>query len=71
LCEGLTRFMERYLALFSRKEQHQVAMVIVQGCLSNLELKTSKSVAYLAWRERKLVLNFVRHRALNDEAVMR
>jgi len=68
--ERLTRFMQRYLPLFSRKEQHQHALVVVQGRLSNLERKTSEPIAYLAGHERKPVQNFVGAGAWNDEAVM-
>jgi SRSO17 transposase len=68
--ERLTRFMERYLPLFYRKEQHQHALVVVQGRLSNLERKTSEPIAYLAGQERKPVQNFVGAGAWDDEAVM-
>jgi SRSO17 transposase len=67
----LTRFLERYLPLFYRKEQHQHALVVVQGRLSNLERKTSEPIAYLAGQERKPVQNFVGAGAWNDEAVMK
>jgi SRSO17 transposase len=68
--QRLTRFLQRYLPLFSRKEQHQHALVVVQGRLSNLERKTSEPIAYLAGHERKPVQNFVGAGAWNDEAVM-
>jgi SRSO17 transposase len=68
--ERLTCFIERYLPLFSRKEQHQHALVVVQGRLSNLERKTSEPIAYLAGEERKPVQNFVGAGAWDDEAIM-
>jgi SRSO17 transposase len=68
--ERLTRFIERYLPLFGRKEQHQHALVVVQGRLSNLERKTSEPIAYLAGQERKPVQNFVGAGAWDDEALM-
>jgi SRSO17 transposase len=68
--ERLTRFIQRYLPLFGRKEQHQHALVVVQGRLSNLERKTSEPIAYLAGQERKPVQNFVGAGAWDDEAIM-
>jgi SRSO17 transposase len=68
--ERLLRFLERYLPLFSRKEQHQHARVVVQGRLSSLERKTSEPIAYLAGQERKPVQNFVGAGAWDDEAFM-
>jgi SRSO17 transposase len=68
--ERLTRFIERYLPLFGRKEQHQHALVVVQGRLSNLERKTSEPIAYLASQERKPVQNFVGAGAWDDEVIM-
>jgi SRSO17 transposase len=68
--ERLVGFIERYLPLFSRKEQEQHALVVVQGRLSNLERKTSEPIAYLAGQERKPVQNFVGAGAWDDEAIM-
>ena len=71
-CEQrLMRFLDRYLPLFSRKEQHQHARVVVQGRLSNLERKTSEPIAYQAGQERKPVQNFVGAGAWDDEAFRR
>jgi SRSO17 transposase len=67
--ERLTRFLQRYLPLFYRKEQHQHVLVVVQGRLSNLERKTSEPIAYLAGQERKPVQNFVGAGAWDDEAI--
>ncbi len=68
--ERLTGFIQRYLPLFGRKEQHQHALVVVQGRLSNLKRKTSEPIAYLAGQERKPVQNFVGAGAWEDEAIM-
>ena len=68
--ERLTQFIQRYLRLFSRKEQHGHALVVVQGRLSNLERKTSEPIAYQAGLERKPVQNFVGAGAWDDEAIM-
>ena len=57
--DRLAGFIARYLPLFSRKEQEQHALVVVQGRLSNLRRKTSEPIAYLAGQERKPVQNFV------------
>jgi SRSO17 transposase len=66
----LERFLERYLPRFYRKEQHELARVVLQGKLSKLERKTSEPIAYLANRERKPVQTFVGAGGWNDEAVM-
>jgi SRSO17 transposase len=68
--DRLTRFIGRYRPLFGRKEQHQHALVVVQGRLSNLKRKTSEPIAYLAGEERKPVQNFVGAGAWDDEAIM-
>jgi SRSO17 transposase len=66
----LERFLRRYLPCFYRKEQHELALVVVQGKLSNLERKTSEPIAYLAGRQRKPVQHFVGAGAWDDEAVL-
>jgi SRSO17 transposase len=66
----LERFLRRYLARFYRKEQHELAQVVLQGKLSNLERKTSEPIAYLANRQRKPVQHFVGAGAWDDEGVM-
>src|ERR1700722_15010850 len=66
----LERFLERYLPCFYRKEQRELAHVVLQGKLSKLERKTCEPIAYLANRERKPVQTFVGAGAWNDEAVM-
>jgi SRSO17 transposase len=66
----LERFLRRYLPRFYRKEQHELARVVLQGKLSNLERKTSEPIAYLAGLQRKPVQHFVGAGAWDDESVM-
>ena len=66
----LERFLRRYLPRFYRKEQHELARVVLQGKLSNLRRKTSEPIAYLAGLQRKPVQHFVGAGAWDDEAVM-
>ena len=66
----LTRFLKRYLPLFYRKEQADLAQVVIQGKLSNLQRKTSEPIAYAAKRTCKPVQNFVGAGKWDDEAVM-
>src|SRR5439155_17479236 len=68
--DRLTRFLQRYLPLFYRDEQRELATVVIQGRLSGLERKTSEPIAYLADRPRKPVQHFVGAGAWDDEAVM-
>jgi SRSO17 transposase len=67
--QRLHDFLARYLPLFYRVEQRQLAEVVVQGKLSNLQRKTSEPIAYQAERPRKPVQNFVGAGAWDDEAV--
>src|SRR6202166_310494 len=66
----LEGFLHRYLPRFYRKEQRELAQVVVQGKLSNLQRKTSEPIAYRAGRERKPVQHFVGAGLWDDEAVM-
>src|ERR1700722_20959025 len=66
----LERFLKRYLPCFYREEQRELAQVVLQGKLSNLERKTSEPIAYLAGRPRQPVQHFVGAGAWDDEAVM-
>jgi SRSO17 transposase len=68
--QRLTRFLERYLHRFYRKEQRELAGVVLQGKLSHLQRKTSEPIAHQAGRPRKPVQNFVGTGAWDDEAVM-
>jgi SRSO17 transposase len=69
-CQGrLQGFLARYLPLFYRAEQRQLAEVVVQGKLSNLQRKTAEPIAYQAGRHRKPVQHFVGAGAWDDEAV--
>src|ERR1700692_4046890 len=58
----------RYLPRFYREEQRELARVVLQGKLSNLERKTSEPIAYLAGLQRKPVQHFVGAGAWDDEA---
>jgi SRSO17 transposase len=69
-CRGrLRRFLDRYLPLFYRAEQRELAEVVIRGKLSNLQRKTSEPIAYQAGRPRKPVQHFVGAGAWDDEAV--
>lgn len=68
--DRLAKFLQRYLPLFYRVEQRELAEVVVQGKLSGLQRKTSEPIAIAAERERKPVQNFVGAGKWNDEAVM-
>jgi SRSO17 transposase len=67
---ALPAFLERYLPCFYRKEQHDLADVVLRGKLSDLPRKTAEPLAYLADRERKPVQHFVGAGKWDDEAVM-
>lgn len=69
-CQRLEQFLARYWPHFYRVEQHELARVVLQGKLSNLERKTAEPIAYLAERPRKPVQHFVGAGAWDDEAVM-
>ena len=66
----LDGFLRRYLPRFYRVEQHELARVVLQGKLSNLQRKTSEPIANQAGRPRKPVQHFVGAGAWDDEAVM-
>src|SRR5436305_2407865 len=66
----LTQFLQRYLPLFYRREQRDLATLAVRGRLSALPRKTAEPIAYLAGRARKPVQHFVGAGAWDDEAVM-
>lgn len=68
--EHLTQFLKRYLPHFYRKEQRELATVVIQGRLSGLERKTSEPIAIQAGRPRKPVQHFVGAGLWDDEAVM-
>ena len=68
--ERLAAFLQRYLPLFYRIEQRELATVVIQGKLSNLQRKTSEPIAYAANRQRKPVQHFVGAGLWDDEAVM-
>src|SRR5215831_20530698 len=66
----LEYFLQRYLPRFYRLEQHELARVVLQGKLSNLQRKTCEPIAYQAGRPRKPVQHFVGAGKWDDEAVM-
>ncbi len=63
-------FLQRYLPRFYRVEQHELARVVLQGKLSNLQRKTAEPIAVQAGRHRKPVQHFVGAGCWNDEGVM-
>ncbi len=67
--DRLTRFLQRYLPRFYRKEQREVATVVIEGKLSGLQRKTSEPIAQQAGRPRKPVQYFVGAGLWDDEAV--
>src|ERR1700736_3264369 len=70
-CRGrLTRFLQRYLPLFYRDEQRQLATVVIEGRLSGLQRKTCEPIANQAGRPRKPVQHFVGGGKWDDDAVM-
>src|ERR1700677_3579026 len=53
-CEDrLTRYLQRYLPFFYRKEQRHNALVVVEGLLSGLERKTCEPIAREHGMQRK------------------
>jgi SRSO17 transposase len=68
--QRLQAFLQRYLPRFYRVEQHDLARVVLQGKLSNLQRKTSEPIASQAGRPRKPVQHFVGAGRWDDEAVM-
>jgi SRSO17 transposase len=66
----LLAFLQRYLPRFYRVEQHELALVVLQGKLSTLQRKTSEPIASRAGRHRKPVQHFVGAGRWDDEAVM-
>jgi SRSO17 transposase len=69
-CHRLERFLGRYLPRFYRVEQHELARVVLQGKLSDLQRKTNEPIAYRAGRQRKPVQHFVGAGAWDDDAVL-
>jgi len=66
----LAGFIERYLPRFYRKEQRELACVVLEGRLSNLPRKTNEPIARQAQRPRKPVQKFVGAGKWNDAAVL-
>ena len=69
-CRGrLKGFLERYLPLFYRYEQRDLAELVLAGRLSHLERKTSEPIARRAGVARKPVQHFVGAGGWDDDAV--
>jgi SRSO17 transposase len=66
----LTAFLQRYLPCFYRAEQRDLARVVSEGRLSDLQRKTSEPIARLAGQHRKPVQHFVGAGAWDDDAVL-
>ena len=70
-CESrLTRFMQRYLPVFYRKEQRENAVVVVEGLISGLERKTCEPIAREHDVHRKPIQSFVGSSTWDDQKVM-
>jgi len=70
-CQGrLTRYLERYLPRFYRKEQRENATVVVEGLLSGLQRKTCEPIAREHGLHRKPIQSFVGCSTWDDEVVM-
>jgi SRSO17 transposase len=65
----LSSFLQRYLPRFYRKEQRELAGVVLEGRLSNLERKTNEPIARQAHRPRKPVQKFVGAGKWDDDGV--
>jgi len=71
-CESrLTRFMQRYIPLFYRKEQRENAVIVIEGLISGLERKTCEPIAREHGVHRKPIQSFVGCSTWDDEKVMR
>jgi SRSO17 transposase len=66
----LSRFLERYLPWFQRAEQRDLARVVLEGRLSNLERKTAEPIARQAGRQRKPVQHFVGAGSWDDDRLL-
>ena len=69
-CDHLTRFLQRYLPLFYRDEQRELATVVIRGRLSGLERKTCEPIALQAGRPRKPVQHFVGAGKWDDDTLL-
>jgi SRSO17 transposase len=68
--DRLTGFLQRYLPLFYRQEQRELATVVIRGRLSGLERKTSEPIAHQAHRPRKPLQHFVGCGRWDDDALL-
>jgi SRSO17 transposase len=62
--------LQRYLPLFYRDEQRELATVVIQGRLSGLERKTCEPIAIQANRPRKPVQHFVGCGRWDDDTLL-
>lgn len=70
-CEvRLTRFMQRYVPLFYRKEQGENAVIVMEGLISGLDRKTCEPIAREHGVHRKPIQSFVGCSTWDDEKVM-
>jgi SRSO17 transposase len=67
--QRITRFLQRYLPLFYRREQGENAALVIKGRLSGLDRKTSEPIAIQAGVERKPIQQFVGAGCWDDEVV--
>jgi SRSO17 transposase len=68
--QRLQSFLQRYWPRFYRIEQHELALVVLQGKLGHLQRKTSEPIAAQAGRHRKPAQHFVGAGGWDDEGVM-
>jgi SRSO17 transposase len=68
--DRLTHFLQRYLPLFYRDEQRELATAVIQGKLSGLQRKTCEPIANQAGRPRKPVQHFVGCGKWDDDAIL-
>ena len=69
-CQGqLSAFLARYLPLFYRAEQRDLAEVVLHGKLRNWQRNTAELIAYRAGRQRQPVQHVVGADAWDEEAV--
>jgi SRSO17 transposase len=62
--------LQRHLPRLYRVEQHELARVVMERKLSNLQRKTAEPIAHEAGRPRKPVQHFVGAGGWDDEAVL-
>src|SRR5258708_39002673 len=68
--QQLQQFVQRYLPLFTRKEQRRHAQTILQGKLTALQRKTTEPIAHQAGLKRRPLQLFVGAGQWDDRAVL-